>query len=67
MNLNDVRGNIAWLFFIVANKEGLRTAKVYAEVTFSYSGLNHFSSSGDRPANILIVGIRYRKRVIKFS
>lgn len=47
MNLNDKRGNITWLFFIVANKEGLRTAKVCdAEVTFSYSGLNHFSSSG---------------------
>lgn len=48
MNLNDERGNITWLFFIVANKEGLRTAKesCNAEVILSYSGLNHFSSPG---------------------
>lgn len=65
MNLNDERGNIAWLFFIVANKECLRTAKVYAKVTFSYSELNHFSSSGI--ANVLIVETRYRKRIIESS
>jgi len=59
MNLNDEKGNIAWLFFIVVNKEGLRTAKVYAGVTFTYSGLNNFSFLGNRLANILIVEIRY--------
>jgi len=67
MNLNDEKGNIAWLFFIVVNKEGLRTAKVYAGVTFTYSGLNHFSFLGNRLANILIVEIRYQKRIIKSS